>query len=225
MNHKIAIDIRAKKLGVLIRDARLEAGVSMKACGEALGMSGHTISQYEKGQKSPSLPQLEVLAYYLDIPLERFWGHEALSEIAPLADLRHITQRLQLRRRIIGATFRKAREEANMTMTEVAEGLGITTYRLKSYEMGEFPLPLPELEALLSIYDLPLDEFKDHKGLIGKWASQKRAIESFSQLSPEMQQFVVQPINQPYLEIAEKLSKMSVEQLRSVAEGLLDITL
>ncbi len=31
------------------------------------------ISKYEAGEKSPSLPELEVLAYYLDVPLERFW--------------------------------------------------------------------------------------------------------------------------------------------------------
>ena len=40
-----------------------------------------------------------------------------------------------------------------------------------------------------------------------------------------MQQFVSKPVNQPYLELAQRLSEMSVERLRSVAEGLLEITL
>lgn len=225
MDHKISIAIRSRKLGVLIRDARLEAGESMKSCGEALDISGNTISKYEKGEKSPSLPELEILAYYLDVPLERFWGKEARSEIAPLAGIDNLTQRIQLRRRIIGATLRKTREEAGMTLTEIAESIGITTYRLKSYEMGEFSIPLPELEALSDIYDLSIDKLKDQKGPIGIWAAQKQAIEAFSQLTPEMQQFVIQPINQPYLEIAKKLSKMPAAQLRAVAEGLLDITL
>lgn len=225
MDHKLSINIRAKKLGVLIRDARLEAGESMKACAEALETSSYTISKYEDGEKSPSLPQLEVLAYYLDVPLERFWGKEARSEIAPLADLSHIVERIEIRHRIIGANLRKAREEAGLSLSEIAEELDITTYRLKSYELGELPLPLPELEALLALYNLSLDEFKDEKGPIGKWAAQKEAGEAFLKLSPEMQQFVVQPVHQPYLEIAQKLSEMSVEKLRSVAEGLLDITL
>lgn len=225
MDHKIGIAIRSKKLGVLIRDARLEAGESMKACGEVLETSGATISKYEKGKKSPSLPELEILAYYLDIPLEHFWGQEIRSELNPIDNLSDVTQRIQLRHRIIGARLRQNREAADMSLTEVADQLDITTYRLKSYEMGKFPIPLPELEALLAIYDLPLDEFKDNKGIVGKWAIQRQAVEAFLELTPEMQQFVVKPINQPYLEIAKKLNEMSVDKLRAVAEGLLDITL
>jgi hypothetical protein len=44
-------------------------------------------------------------------------------------------------------------------------------------------------------------------------------------LPPELQAFVSQAVNRPYLELAVKLSSMSSEKLRSVAEGLLDITL
>jgi hypothetical protein len=40
-----------------------------------------------------------------------------------------------------------------------------------------------------------------------------------------MQSFVCQPVNRPYLELAMKLSDLSREKLRAVAEGLLDITL
>jgi len=40
----------------------------------------------------------------------------------------------------------------------------------------------------------------------------------------EMQVFVSKPINRPYLELAIRLSEMSVDRLRSVAEGLLEIT-
>jgi len=37
--------------------------------------------------------------------------------------------------------------------------------------------------------------------------------------------FVLKPINLPYLELAKRLSEMSVDKLRDVAEGLLEITL
>ena len=225
MEHKIAIDIRAKKLGVLIRDARLEAGESMKACGEVLGTSGYMISQYEQGNKSPTLPQLEVLAYFLDVPMERFWGQEIHSDLEPIDELEQVTERIQLRHRIIGANLRKAREEAGLSLTEVADLLDITTYRLKSYEVGKLELPLPELEALLSIYNLPLEEFRDKKGVIGEWATEKHAVSLFLDLGPEMQQFVVKPRNKPYLKVARKLSHLSAEELRAVAEGLLEITL
>jgi len=41
----------------------------------------------------------------------------------------------------------------------------------------------------------------------------------------ELQEFILKPVNQPYLELAQKLSQMSVDKMRDVAEGLLDITL
>jgi hypothetical protein len=43
-------------------------------------------------------------------------------------------------------------------------------------------------------------------------------------LSPELQTFVAQPVNTLYLEVAMRLSRLSVEHLRSVAESLLEIT-
>jgi hypothetical protein len=40
----------------------------------------------------------------------------------------------------------------------------------------------------------------------------------------ELREFVSLPVNRPYLELAMKLSGMSRDKLRSVAENLLDIT-
>ncbi|MDP2776994.1 MAG: hypothetical protein Q8O48_05080, partial [Anaerolineales bacterium] len=59
----------------------------------------------------------------------------------------------------------------------------------------------------------------------GQWMSSQRAMQKILELPQEMQDFVCQPVNRPYLELAMKLNEMSKEKLRSVAEGLLDITL
>ncbi|MBC8509927.1 MAG: hypothetical protein H8D34_34190, partial [Chloroflexi bacterium] len=83
----------------------------------------------------------------------------------------------------------------------------------------------PELEHMLKQLNISIDEFRDQTGPVGQWVVQERAIEQFSELPPELQDFVSKPINQPYLELAQRLSEMSVDQLRAVAEGLLDITL
>ena len=44
MSHKQAIQIRGKIIGVLIRDARLASGKSLKEVGEALDVTGGRIS-------------------------------------------------------------------------------------------------------------------------------------------------------------------------------------
>ena len=50
-------------------------------------------------------------------------------------------------------------------------------------------------------------------------------MQDFKEMPPELQAFVAKPINLPYLELAQRLSEMSVDKLRAVAEGLLEITL
>jgi len=55
--------------------------------------------------------------------------------------------------------------------------------------------------------------------------NEQEAINSFMKLPPELRAFVCLPVNLPYLELARNLSQLSTEKLRSVAEGLLDITL
>jgi hypothetical protein len=52
----------------------------------------------------------------------------------------------------------------------------------------------------------------------------EEAIRDFLELPVELRQFVAMPVNRPYLELAMKLSNMSRDKLRSVAEDILDIT-
>ncbi len=53
---------------------------------------------------------------------------------------------------------------------------------------------------------------------------QQKAIQEFLLLPLELQNFVSKPINRPYLELAKKLSGMSTDKLRSLAEDILEIT-
>jgi hypothetical protein len=59
---------------------------------------------------------------------------------------------------------------------------------------------------------------------VGEWESARRLFEHFKTLSPELRAFVVNPVNEPYLRLAQRLSQMPAEQLRSIAAGLLEIT-
>ena len=129
-----------------------------------------------------------------------------------------------LRHRMIGALLRQERMNASLSMKTVADQTGISTGRLKRYEMGERPIPLPELEVILKVLGGRVETFFDQGGPIGQWMSQQKAIQQFLELPLELQTFVCQPINKPYLELARKLSDMSTDKLRSVAEDLLDIT-
>ena len=225
MDYQLAINILSKKMGVLLRSARTQRGESKKTCGEIIGVTSRTINKYEIGEKSPSLPELEVLAYYLDVPLERFWEDMAPDSHDKMEDLKNLAQRIELRNLKIGASLRKFRQNAKLSMKDVSERLGLTTYRLKSYEKGNFAVPVAELNALLRLYDKALSDLVVDSGPIADWAHAKKAGEDFIELPKDLQEFILKPVNRPYLDIAIKLSQMSVDKMRDVAEGLLDITL
>jgi transcriptional regulator with XRE-family HTH domain len=216
--------IRKKKLGLLIFDARQAMRRSAAECAQAIGIDAELFQEFEQGTKSPTLPQLELLALYLNVPLEHFWGRESLSE-ARTPDGLHDKERLALlRNRLIGTSLRLARNNVNFSYREVTEKTGISEDQMKRYESGEASIPLPELELLASSLDIPIEEFYDKRGPIGRWRSQQGSYQKFLDLPPEIQQFVAKPVNRPYLELAMRLSELSAERLRAVAEVLLEIT-
>jgi transcriptional regulator with XRE-family HTH domain len=132
---------------------------------------------------------------------------------------------MALRDRFIGASIRRSRLEAGLMIEDLSEKVGIPPNQLQAYEFGTQPIPIPELEVIATALNRPLKEFQDNRGPIGTWIKQQRAVQTFAELSPELQDFISKPINRPYIELAYRLSEMSVEKLRAVAEGLLEITL
>jgi hypothetical protein len=90
--------------------------------------------------------------------------------------------------------------------------------------LGERPIPLPELEILITTLGGRIEIFFDRHGPIGQWMLSEEAMQHFLEMPTELREFVALPVNRPYLELAMKLSNMSRDKLRSVAEDLLDIT-
>ncbi len=219
------ITIREKKLGLLIRDARMAERRSIKECAEAIGVTSGVFRAYEEGRRSPSLPELEALVYFLKLPISQFWGTETISDAPLPMEPDDISKLIALRQRMIGALLRQERTRVNMSIRQLAAETGISQSKITKYELGERPASVPELESILSVLGSSIETFFDQSGPIGQWMNSQRGMQKFLELPEEMQNFVCQPVNRPYLELAMKLSEMSREKLRSVAEGLLDITL
>jgi transcriptional regulator with XRE-family HTH domain len=221
---KEAVTLRNKIIGVLLRDARLRAGKTLKDCATVLDCSPGAITQFELGRKPLSLPQLEVLAYFLDVPLSCFFDGESLTpkEEQPLPSFTDI---VETRRRIIGVLLRQGRLEAGHSQKECAQLLGCSTYRISQYELGQRDVPIPDLEALSDFLSIPFERFLDETAhsLASHWQT-KKELERFLQLPPELRKFVTEPTSVLYLRVAMRLSEASADTLRSIAEGLLDIT-
>ena len=219
------IAIREKKLGLLIRNARMAERRSIKECAEAIGIKPGLFRAYEEGRRSPSLPELETLVYFLKLSISQFLGKETWPEVVTSLESVDLPQLIALRQRMIGALMRQERTSINMSIRHLALETGISQSKLKSYELGQRAISLPELESILAVMGSRIEIFFDQSGPVGQWMNNQRAMQKILELPEEMRDFVCQPVNRPYLVLAMKLNEMSKEKLRSVAEGLLDITL
>lgn len=224
MDIKTQITIRTKKLGVLIRDARLSARRSVQECAEAIGVRKSVFRSFEEGVRSPSLPELEALVFYLDLPLDHFWSREIKSTSVSHHKKIDLPRLMAVRQRKIGALLRQERMNASISIRNLAGTTGIAGSRIKAYELGERAIPLPELEVLISTLGGRVESFFDRSGPIGQWLLSEETVQHFLDMPTELREFVSMAVNRPYLELAMKLSSMSRDKLRSVAEDLLDIT-
>ncbi len=216
--------LRNRILGLLIRSKREAAHRTRKECAAALGISVRRLAAYESGERLISLPELEALAYLLHPPVSAFWENNAEPE-APDEETLPLPTVVALRQRIVGALLRQARTDAGLSLQDVARWLGTSANRIAAYEYGERPIPFAELERVAEELRRPLEYFLgDGDGPLGTWHQQMAAWRRFQALPPEVQDFVLRPANIRYLEVAMRLAQIPAGGLRSIAEGLLEIT-
>jgi transcriptional regulator with XRE-family HTH domain len=225
MNNSLSTKIRNKKLGLLILDARNHEHRSIEACAEAIQVSVEQFQSFENGDQSPSLPQLELLAWFLNLPMDHFWGSSVIADNDLPESIQEKERLLQLRNRIIGASLKLGRNQAGLGMPEITGQTGLSEEQITAYESGNEAVPLAHLEALAALYQMPVSQFYDQHGPVGKRRAQQEISQKFNELPAEMQQFVTNPMNRPYLDLAVRLSALSADKLRAVAEGLLEITI
>ncbi len=218
-----AIAIRRKIISVLLQGARMKADKSKKDCATALGVSTSVYAAYEAGRRDISLPELEVLAHFLKMPVSDFFENQdrVVKEETPVSR----AEVVQLRQRIIGALLRKVRLDKSKSAKELAEQLGISPRRITQYEYGQLPIPISQLQEIADILQMPMRYFIDEgHGTIGEEAAMRNQFRQFSELPDDIRRFVANQSNLSYLRVAQRLANMTTEQLRDIAAAILDIT-
>lgn len=216
--------IRARMIGVLLRDARLKAGRSIEECARKVQVSPELLEQWELGDETPSLPQLELLAYQLEVPVSHFWGVTTLQSRETDA-LSFQQEYAALRDRMIGALLRKARLDRSLDVESVAGEADIAAERITAFELGEESIPLHELTVLANVVGKNLSYFLESGSHIGEFLAMREAWKTFTELPEEVRRFASNPLNGGYIEFAMMLSQMPADRLRRMGESLLNITL
>lgn len=218
-----AFAIRRKIIGVLLQGARLKAGRTKRECARVIGVTPGILSAYEEGRRDISLPELELLAYYLHVPVTSFLEGDDESLVS--LDSPPSAQVITLRNRIIGVLLREAREKKGKSQKDIAQVLGCKPRRIGQYEAGQAPVPVAYLEVLAEELDVPMSHFLDEGiGKIGERELEDRQLEAWRMLPEDIREFVVQPTSLTYLRVAMHLAQMPADTIRKLAEGLLEIT-
>ena len=214
---------RRQLLGGIMQGARAKLGKSKQDCAQAVGVTAGVYTAYEEGRRDITLPELELLAYYLKVPVRLFFerAERLLANDPPIPAEKVIA----LRQRIIGALLRQARQDKGRSVKELAARLGVTTRRISDYELGRKPVPLAQLQEAADMLTVPMSYFIDEGiGPVGEQELLRSQFDKFSELPDDVRKFVVNPTNISYLRVAQRLSDMTTEQLRNLAASILDIT-
>jgi transcriptional regulator with XRE-family HTH domain len=222
--NELLIKIRTRKLSALLYDVRTVNRRTPEECAQAINVAVEEYLSYENGGQAPSLPSLEMLAFYYKISPDYFSGSKTLHQPQVQQEPETLHRLRELRNRTIGIRLRQQRAQINLSTAALAEKTSIPEGKLAQYESGQVAIPMPELELIAATLGIPIAALYDQAGPIGSWRNEQTTLQQFTDLPLELKQFVCKPINRPYLEVALRLSELPVEKLRIVAESLLEIT-
>jgi transcriptional regulator with XRE-family HTH domain len=224
MSEDPSFSARSQQIGKRLSLSRENRRLRISEMAVLLNISPSRYKAYEKGSLSPSLPELEVLAINLNIPITSLLSHEEQILDFLVMDPVQSIKFVQLRQRIIATRLKKVLEDAEIPRSDIATALNIKPKELSNYLSGKKPIPVPVLDGLCRIATIAVQSLYGTHGTVGERLSQAERVAGFKQLPSNLQDFIAQPINRPYVELANRLSNLPVDKLRGIAEGLLDIT-
>lgn len=219
-----SLRLRGKMLGVLIRDARISASRTVEDCARLLRVAPQLIESWEYGDAVPSLPQLELLAYYLDIPVSHFWSQktrQGAGENKTTVQGEYVA----LRNRMIGGLLRAAREDENLSIEELSDITKIDVALIQQYEYGDAVVPMHELSVLASGVNRNMDYFLESSSFVGELLQMRSEWQKFMDLDDDVREFAANQTNLGFIKIAMMFSHLPTAELRKVAEGMLEITM
>jgi transcriptional regulator with XRE-family HTH domain len=223
MSEEQAFTLHAKMLGERMRQARLANGKSLRETARDLGISSNTLSSFERGRRAISLPELELFAYHIETPVPLLLSGKTRTSTKKQKFNQNMMR--TLRDRVIGTSLRTHRKDAGKTIRQLADEVNMPSSRISAYERGKRPIPIPHLTVIAAALGHQIEDYFDRDGPVGEWEINRQVYDRILEMPIEVRQFLSQSSNLPFVELAKRFSELPAERLRSLAEGLLDITL
>ncbi len=212
-----AVVLQRKIIGVLIRAAREKARRTIKEVALRLGVTPARVRQYERGSREISLPELEQLALFFQMPLSFFVNGETPIETQPPQPPTPAEARA--RRAALGVKLKQARLAAGKSKEECAQAIGRKAGTIGRYERGASDVPITELERLARFLQVNLYYFVEDR--LNEDASSLMDLEKMTRLPKEVRAFVLDSDNLPFMRMAMKFGDLPTDRLKELGEILL----
>lgn len=207
------LELRNRILGAMIMQARTRRNFSRDDLSMATGLTIEQISDYELGQAAIPVTDLEDITKMLQIDINDWIDSYAI----PTRDI------IFKPFKIPEAPHIQAAQAVEEKLTAHAETSVATIPEPEVTPVPSIPSPAQHVDAA------PTGE----SGAIEKraepisppqMAAMDLKLETDEMLTPELVDFINNPVNRQYLLLASNLSHMPADQLRKIAESLLEIT-
>lgn len=206
-----------------IKQVRTRKQQSIHNCAMILDISKVNYLKFENGEKPLSLPEIELLAIYLGIPLQNLFDEGPVKDdsLIILQDEVQPQYRI-LRQKMIRAKMNAEKANQELSIQDLHQETGIPLESLKFYENGDLPIPIHHLIKISKVLSLPMDAFFNQEIMSESGASQQKDQSNWQQEYPESDagKRISDGDEHSPLEIA--ISMLPIEDQAAMAKTLLD---
>ena len=206
-----------KILGALIRRRRLCAGRSTEECANHLQIQPQLLADWEIGEQVPGLPQLELLAQFLNGA-----GQPAAGFSDPSQQSFH-AEYVLLRQRLIGVLMRAARLAKGRSLDAMSACTALDVELLDAYEHGASMIPVSHLSLMARAVGRDLCDFVMSNGSA---AVSERALtpsEATVEIESEADELVPDREQEAFIRLALAFRRIEKEHLHRIANALFAI--
>lgn len=206
-----------------IKQVRTRKQQSIHNCAMILDISKVNYLKFENGEKPLSLPEIELLATYLGIPLQNLFDEGPVKDDS-LIILKDEVQPLyrNLRQKMIRAKMNAEKAKKGLSIEDLHQETGIPLESLKFYENGDLPIPIHHLIKISKVLSLPMDAFFNQDIIAESSTSQQKSQRNWQQEYPESKAEERISAGEAHSPLEIAISMLPIEDQAAMAKTLLE---
>lgn len=206
-----------------IKKVRTRKQQSIHNCAMILDISKENYLKFENGEKPLSLPEIELIAIYLGIPMQNLFDDDPVKDDSLLVLQDEVQpQYRNLRQKMIRAKLNAEKTKRGISLEKLHQETGIPLQALTFYENGDLPIPFHHLIQISKVLSLPMDAFFSQENMAKKSASPHNGQPNWQQEYPESETENRISAGEAHSPLEIAISMLPIEDQAAMAKTLLE---